>query len=179
MQTLKLPDGSTVPLNRAFEHGGVAYPANWATLAANDLAGLGFAIVTGAQHPPELDDEKAGAIEMINGAAAAKIATLRTPGLDLEYAAKREQAAEYLARVAGNLAVAPEQFPILAAMIGHDGPDLAAVAAVVQACVAEEDARITAIAAARRASNDAVLAASSVEQIASIVSSGRAAIEAV
>lgn len=121
---------------------------------------------------------RATAIMIIDGEATDRISSVRTPGMDAVYDAKREQMLEYFARKTANEATPNDAFPNLAAMIGIDGPDLDAVATLVRDRAASENARLAAIDVARRQAKSHISAAQTVEQIAAIVETAKAQIGA-
>ncbi len=126
--------------------------------------------------PKPLADVRAWGGDMVYQHAASAIGDIRTPGLDVIYDAKREQMLEYFARKQAGEATPGEAFPNLSAMVGIDGATLDAVATLIRDKVAAENIRLAAIDAARRSAKVQIAAATTVEQVASIVESARAAI---
>ncbi len=128
--------------------------------------------------PRPVDEFRATAQEMLANMASGRVESMRTPGMDTVYDMQRQEMLDYLAAKSAGQATPSASYPLMTALVGLQGADLDAVAETIRQRVTAEASRIATINAARLSAKANIAGSGSVEQIASIVASARAAIEA-
>lgn len=149
-------------------------PRLFAQDGADIFTVTGDVVIRTAAYVPRYGVEQSRALgaDIIDGRAADRLAAIRTPGMDQTYAVLKREADALMS--GGDIA----SCPALGALAVARGEEIEVTAATIRERAADEVALITTINAARHAAKLALVELTTVEQIATAVAQGVAAIEA-
>lgn len=162
------------------DRGPPQYDANTHTCRRIDSIAMADEEVKYEVIPKPINDVRFWAFGAIDSAADDCILSGRSQGagIAVAYDMQRQEMLDYLAAKSAGQATPSASYPLMTALVGLQGADLDAVAETIRQRVTAEASRIATINAARLSAKASIAGAGSVDQIASIVASARAAIEA-